>query len=59
MSNEERRIRRLRLLIGIILGVFAGTAHALVTHVVGGDEPDVAVVEPYTVRMPGTNVSAR
>jgi hypothetical protein len=59
MSNEARRIRRLRLLVGIIIGVFAGTAHALVTHVVSRLEPDVAVVQPHTPRAPGTDVSAR
>jgi hypothetical protein len=59
MSSEERRIRRLRLLVGIIIGVFAGTAHALVTHVISRLELDVALVHPHTPRVPGTDVSAR
>jgi hypothetical protein len=59
MSSEERRLRRLRLLAGILIGVFVGTAHALVSHVVSGDGAEAAVVRPYTLLTPDVDASAR
>jgi hypothetical protein len=59
MSSEERRLRRLRLLAGILVGVFVGTAHALVSHVMSGDGEAAAVVRPYTLLAPEVDASAR
>lgn len=52
-------MRRLRLLVGILVGVFAGTAHALVSHVMSDDGAEAAIVRPYTLLTPDVDASTR
>jgi hypothetical protein len=59
MTDELRRIRRLRLFVGIVTGIIVGTVHALVSHVTSRGEPPVTVVEQSGWFATDTDVSAR
>ena len=59
MSSELRRIRRLRLVVGIVTGIVVGTVHALVSHVTTRGEPAATAVEQPSWFATDTDVSAR
>lgn len=59
MMDDERRIRRAQLLAGILVGVIAGTVHALATHVASRVEPAVAIVRPASWQSTGADDAAR
>jgi xanthosine utilization system XapX-like protein len=59
MTSELRRMRRLRLVVGIVAGIVVGTVHALVSHVTSRGEPAVTVVEQVGWFATDTDVAAR
>jgi hypothetical protein len=59
MTDDVRRVRRTRLLAGIILGVIVGTVHALATHVASRVEPVVAIAAPASWQSTGADDAAR
>jgi hypothetical protein len=59
MTDDVRRVRRTRLLTGIILGVIVGTVHALATHVASREEPAVVVTMPVIWSSTGADDTAR
>jgi len=59
MTNDLRRVRRLRLIVGIVTGIVVGTVHALVSHVASRGEPAVTIVEQSGWFTTDTDVPAR
>lgn len=59
MNSELRRIRRVRLLAGIVAGIIVGTVHALVSHVMARDELAATSVQQSGWFATDTDAAAR